>query len=345
MAKGNRIWHLLSGGFFTLNRLQDTHAQKKRKQKYRRSNLSQWMGQANNPDALTFHAAGVSVRQLLRIANFGDEMMGFAKDVVDPVIGLCDHRGYTKSWPHTEAAKAGFVSHLDIAGASNPVEVYSPRNLTVSNGDICQSGSWVIFNTSLNKTLLAGRVIEIIQVVESLEARLGKCSFVVVAPSISSEPDDHYWMPHLELLPPTSWLTLEASDIKCTVNVQHNCAKHSCTLGTEIAIIEERENTGQSYMGVLHKVPEDLILNTAQMRDAVHITPFHPRMPQFNREEVITRAALLEINDRKKRQAKQADLAAAKNAGAAATKKTKPKPTTRLQKVSTQVRSLMSARC
>ncbi|KAJ6548283.1 hypothetical protein B0H10DRAFT_1644577, partial [Mycena sp. CBHHK59/15] len=57
-------------------------------------------------------------------------------------------------------------------------------------------------------------------------------------------------------------------DIKCTVNIQHNCADNKCWSTWTRVIFNEREKTSQHALAIEHLSKSDLIVNTAQMRDA-----------------------------------------------------------------------------
>ncbi|KAF8156763.1 hypothetical protein B0H34DRAFT_783108 [Crassisporium funariophilum] len=113
-----------------------------------------------------------------------------------------------------------------------------------------------------------------------------------------------------DLCRPASW------DVKCTVNVQHNCVEHLCTLANSRVVFQEREATENFHLGVRHIMPNDFVLNTAQMRDAKHILPCRPPFSPLDREQIVLQAAKLKIVERKKKKAKQAAMdAAASSAG------------------------------
>lgn len=88
--------------------------------------------------------------------------------------------------------------------------VYTPEATTLSNGDICQPGEWIIWldssqSFSLNSSLSAegmriGQVLEIIQIAGSAAHNTGKCNFLVVNPAIRGETHPIYRMPAVILL-------------------------------------------------------------------------------------------------------------------------------------------------
>ncbi|KZP26246.1 hypothetical protein FIBSPDRAFT_701186, partial [Athelia psychrophila] len=59
--------------------------------------------------------------------------------------------------------------------------------------------------------------------------------------------------------------------IVCTVSTPHNCAANTCNTSDQHTVYWERENTNETRPRVRHRNPEDLILNTSQMRDAIHV--------------------------------------------------------------------------
>ncbi len=56
--------------------------------------------------------------------------------------------------------------------------------------------------------------------------------------------------------------------------MQHNCAGNECTTSGTRAVLEERENSGRTVPIVTHRNSTNLMLNTAQMRDAKHVQKF-----------------------------------------------------------------------
>ncbi|KAF9060901.1 hypothetical protein BDP27DRAFT_1370126 [Rhodocollybia butyracea] len=61
----------------------------------------------------------------------------------------------------------------------------------------------------------------------------------------------------------------------CTANVQHNCTQNPCTIEHDAPVPQEHEQTAQFKGQVHHRGNfNDLVLNTAQMRDAKYIQRF-----------------------------------------------------------------------
>ncbi|KAL1711581.1 hypothetical protein EV715DRAFT_160559, partial [Schizophyllum commune] len=57
-------------------------------------------------------------------------------------------------------------------------------------------------------------------------------------------------------------------EILCPANVAHNCKDNRCELIYSHVIHQEAEETAKRAKRVLHRNPEDLVLNTAQMRSS-----------------------------------------------------------------------------
>lgn len=67
--------------------------------------------------------------------------------------------------------------------------------------------------------------------------------------------------------------------------MQHNCIRNKCEATGSRPIFEEREFTGRSQPIVQHTNKNDLILNTAQMRDAVHLQKLRIPAPLITEEQ------------------------------------------------------------
>jgi hypothetical protein len=84
------------------------------------------------------------------------------------------------------------------------------------------------------------------------------------------------------------------------VNVQHNCAQYQCGTTNVRHVYQERERTDQTQATVSHsKHPEDLMLNTAQMRDAIHVQAYRLRSPDLDEEGIIMASAAREVSAQK----------------------------------------------
>jgi len=101
--------------------------------------------------------------------------------------------------------------------------------------------------------------------------------------------------------------------VLCAVNIQHNCAAHSCDTQGQTVVYEEREKTTRTKPRTRHFVPEDIMLNTATMCDAIHIQRFRIVAAALDRDHAIMLGAQSEVEAQKQKQ-KQNSKQPAKNA-------------------------------
>ncbi|KAJ7796457.1 hypothetical protein B0H13DRAFT_1674837, partial [Mycena leptocephala] len=186
------------------------------------------------------------------------------------------------------------------------------ENLSLHNGDICAAGTFVIVHHPqlLGQTFVA-RVEEIIQ----------QCGSVAInspshPPSILLQKAflDHartrYGMPSITLLGEWSMHTTE--NLICTVNVQHNCIDNKCGPTGTRPVYQERAKTDQTRAQIAHtRNIEDIVLNTAQMRDAIHVQKFRVAAETLDFDAVVLRSAAKELDARKAGEPVPSELLAA----------------------------------
>lgn len=80
------------------------------------------------------------------------------------------------------------------------------------------------------------------------------------------------------------------------MNIQHNCADNKCnTLGSR-PVYQERQLTEQTRPAVSHiRTTDDLVLNTAQMRDAIHLQHFRVSSDTLDVDHIIHQSAIKEL--------------------------------------------------
>ncbi|KDQ20801.1 hypothetical protein BOTBODRAFT_87505, partial [Botryobasidium botryosum FD-172 SS1] len=281
MARGNRVRHLLSGGFFLMNRLPASHSIKTAsRRRHPPPSLSTWMSTSREAD-LTWRTTNPEPIDLLDIGNFGTRVLGLEKNEA------------TLSLPAIQGLPSLTPASL----------VYTPRKVTLPNGDICQPGHWIIWSShqqdnrpSVSHT---GQVIEIVQVIGSQKQRSNKCDFIVVAAAtLCKTPHEYYRMHKVAMEASCAVVAIDA--IQCLVNVQHNCADHSCQAAASSVIYQEREETAHHALAVSHKSPGDLILNTSQMRNSSALKSFRDDIAPLDRQSIVFEAVKWEIDARKK---------------------------------------------
>ncbi|KAI4519101.1 hypothetical protein K525DRAFT_180095, partial [Schizophyllum commune Loenen D] len=76
-------------------------------------------------------------------------------------------------------------------------------------------------------------------------------------------------------------------DILCPASVVHNCKDNKCELRFSHVIQQEAEETAKRAKRVSHRNPDDLVLNTAQMRSANCFHKLYPPIPMMDRRQII----------------------------------------------------------
>ncbi|KAF7976125.1 hypothetical protein HWV62_7571 [Athelia sp. TMB] len=316
---GNRIRHLLSGGLINILALADPQD----------AQPDTATNAANPPptpfsfSAADWHTAGASPLNLMRGSNTATHYLGL-DEWGELKTGRC-------TWDKVparpfESTISGRV-FAPIAQWSTQTLFKTNADVHLQNGDKCTIGQFVIAkhgDANFGGTVTA-RVEEILQLQGSPSERSGMPDFILIRIAASDHADDIYRMPQLSLK--NQYYLVEFKDVLCTVNVQHNCSANSCTTAKTRPVFQEREIT-ESVRDAVHHVgaPFDLVLNTAQMRDAIHVQQF--RVPcvvldEVAEERIIEASVRREIDVRKVRSAAKAVQAAAggtanKRAGAPA---------------------------
>ncbi|RDX50748.1 hypothetical protein OH76DRAFT_1330032, partial [Lentinus brumalis] len=168
------------------------------------------------------------------------------------------------------------------------------ESVLLRNGDRCFSnGQWVIWEEFQGQSQV-GQVREVIQVAPSLSAAFGKADFALIRHCKVVGWDSHYDMPRVVLEATHSLVPI--SNIICNINVQHNCAARKCKI-VDVDRIgrEEQEKTTRVAKAVRHAAPDDLILNTAQMRNSAKLMPFWCPVQELDREHIIHLSAMQEV--------------------------------------------------
>ncbi|KAF8891533.1 hypothetical protein CPB85DRAFT_1377859 [Mucidula mucida] len=149
------------------------------------------------------------------------------------------------------------------------------------NGDNCRCNNFVIVCCIPGFSTFVGCIREVLM---SIGALCDTPDFILIEKCEVSEQVELakiYGMP---------------ASILCTVNVQHNCASEKCTATGEVEVLKERKKTTKTRARVLHNNLEaNLMLNTAQMRDGLHVQPFQLPAPQYRIENIIMKSALKEL--------------------------------------------------
>ncbi|KAJ7270338.1 hypothetical protein C8J57DRAFT_1435474 [Mycena rebaudengoi] len=265
MAKGNRIRHLLNRGPQT-----DT-ADKRSNLK---SSAEPWMSIPY--DVLKngkWIQASKSPLEIPNLNSFGSRLLGWESKTQHLDPGICTGHGVLKMWTQTLSAAAGISAAFNTA--STNMRAYTPKSTLLPNGDTCGAGDWVVWTEVLNRRLYhrIGQVTEVVQILGSPADKSGKADFVLIMKAIPGEAHNVYKMRKLTPIR-TEFQGVAIQDIKCTINIQHNCVDNKCQSTRARVVFNEREATSERTLEVQHISPDDLIINTAQMRDAAALNPF-----------------------------------------------------------------------
>ncbi|KAI6097005.1 hypothetical protein EDD16DRAFT_1698021 [Pisolithus croceorrhizus] len=199
-------------------------------------------------------------------------------NVVTDYFGLSD----TCLWPLEKTTAALRVPH-----ALHHVECHlyqTCQSAVALNSETCQLGDFVLTQEPCapSGTLPLIRCLhEILQICHSPAQQQNQASWLLLEIFQVTSLSDTYHLPRIQA---SGWALI------CCINVQHNCAGHRCT--------------GSSA----HCFPSDLILNTVQMHNAIHVQQFHTQIQQIECNWVIHTGTAAELNAQKIKQQKTSKL-------------------------------------
>ncbi len=236
-------------------------------------------------------------------------------------ILLCDRSGSHANWTHLGTYSSdgqGVRPFLDTKMGSHAPGLFGYINGTpvnpmcktgksfhLLNHDSCRLGGHVIVRGSESNFI--GSVEEILQ-----RAVLfgDKVDFVLIK-VVSLGTTSAHGMPRIEqttalsivplevgrlLLSLISLFTWHVQNILCTVNVQHDCIKNGCSAERVAPVRQEGELTSELREQIVHRRnPQEIILNTAQMRSARLIQPFHINSILRDTESIVLASVQKEI--------------------------------------------------
>ncbi|KAI0754107.1 hypothetical protein C8Q80DRAFT_346349 [Daedaleopsis nitida] len=310
-ARVNRIRHVLSGGYFknhSARRAESNTAMAKQAPV-----TSSAQGFSDNPaDWITAGEAPLALsKERLGVSNIIGDFLGVPMFRSNTADASCIHvpNAAPIPWSTTLAA-----AQLRRTAAPWPPSCtfYLCRSLTTSQGIACKIGDWVLAESgshndaeadvtawnsdSQQQPVIIGRVAEIIQRVANLKTGMGRADAVLIEEFAATRPVAPYNLPALE---PAGWTLCAPESILCTVNVQHNCAGHGCDDSGTMPMFQERERVDTSTRAAIrHIEPQDIMLNTAQMRDAKHVQVFRITPNPLERDYAVFAGAKAEIDTR-----------------------------------------------
>uniref|UniRef100_A0A0W0F7S3 Uncharacterized protein n=1 Tax=Moniliophthora roreri TaxID=221103 RepID=A0A0W0F7S3_MONRR len=234
-----------------------------------------------------------------------------SRDVIGRYLGLaekrkeevgsskCDLDDYSRYQAFSTTQSALYLDALprlardDIQDRSVK-NLRAARTIALCNGNKVGVGSYVIIRgakpsasapISTVSTSIQPRspaILSIANIREILHYRDGWDAILVKLFDAGPESSKH-GMPRLKLQNPEMHLALEREDVLCSVNVQHDCIRQKCKVKRSAVILQERHDTDLRKGRVEHENdPFDIVLNTAQMRDAKYLQNFrvpHTKLP------------------------------------------------------------------
>ncbi|KAH7911093.1 hypothetical protein BJ138DRAFT_1151546 [Hygrophoropsis aurantiaca] len=175
------------------------------------------------------------------------------------------------------------------SGVSPRVTFYLCQEVIVDNGDQITIEDFAIFQ--VGEEIAIGRTTEILMVAsERIE---GKAHWLLLQHYLTGELVQPYSMPSLQKT--AHFSLVKPKHVLCAVNVQHNCAAHNCDLSASRPVFLERERQAEEGRAVRHYEIDDIVLNTAKMRDAKYISMFRKSPPPLDTEQIVQLACESEL--------------------------------------------------
>ncbi|KAE9383725.1 hypothetical protein BT96DRAFT_1105543, partial [Gymnopus androsaceus JB14] len=283
MARSNRVRHLLNGGAFWTKAAVDTDSTPASNPSHSKRDISIYERLSEDPlqftESIFWRSASKEALDLLKILNFDAKLLGRGND--------------------TEADDGGLTYGGPSMGTSSNCRTYS--SVVLQSGDEALIHNWVVWDRSIGETTIptVGLIVEIVQGVGSAAEHKGLASFLTICRAITGEWHPRYGMRQIELT--TEHLLVRPEDVRCVVNIQHNCCDNKCPVTRTATVMKEREESKEKELRVQHINSASLVLNSAQMRSAAYLKPFRRNITPLNREEIIRNSVRIEIDARKQK--------------------------------------------
>ncbi|KIY53297.1 hypothetical protein FISHEDRAFT_33763, partial [Fistulina hepatica ATCC 64428] len=179
--------------------------------------------------------------------------------------------------------KSGNTQQSDCSPMITPSRgvIHLGAKACLLNGDMCRPGAHVVLtrrSAHASDSLHIAKVLEIYQ--HNSPVPTMRLDGFLLQMASTHRVHETYEMPHIDLQD-------RLYDILCTVNVQHDCATHACTDSGTTVVLQERQATAKTKTFVEHREPAALVLNTGQMRDAVHLRPFMTSTTPLDKDMVM----------------------------------------------------------
>ncbi|PBK79410.1 hypothetical protein ARMGADRAFT_1049148 [Armillaria gallica] len=281
-AQGNRVRHLLSGGMFLLQKnlpSDDLSSQ---------SQPTAELTEAYKPRPWSH------LRQDWTSIGRGPASLMATNNTASRYLGICiSDKKPAQSFANTLTG-AQFPQLSVFTPSERDTGIFATaKEMYLHNGDRCLLGGYVVVRNPGGGSNVVAKIVEILQRKFSVAAMSQSPDCVLIAGALLSETSVH-GMPRIAASGHYGVVAL--SQLLCTVNVQHDCSRNDCTPDASVPIFQERQQTDKVHRRIRHRNPADIVLNTAQMRDAVHVQPFRRPSPALNADEIIHRSVQKEVD-------------------------------------------------
>ncbi|KAJ3776881.1 hypothetical protein FB446DRAFT_784792 [Lentinula raphanica] len=302
-AKQNRIRHMLSGGVF----LDRSHVTPNKKadedfdnvqlpQRERVTQVQQYFrsGSFNKED---WASVGQSVVDVVAWSNDSVGKYFRMSEVKKPLTGsmTLDATAAEQRWGNTQSGRCDPDSTLFSRSEKSEGKFCRGKDIILVNGDKCMTSGYAACSDSSGSPFTRDGIL-IVCVHEILQLKqLGSlhANSVLVEPMVVGTQPSTYGMPHLEHS--GRYLVVEPTVLQCTVNVQHDCSRNHCQVERVRSVLQERERTGEVNGALVHRGNlKDVVLNTAQMRDAKFVQRFRIPGKALTLEQELTASAARE---------------------------------------------------
>ncbi|KAI1783686.1 hypothetical protein LXA43DRAFT_977008 [Ganoderma leucocontextum] len=291
-GRANRTRHLLSGGMFPVK--ESPHTTSSTPPSITR-NVHEY-----SDDPSKWQTAGPLPLALARTPRYR------TYNTIEPLLpnigalqclepGTCEHLSDSA----VEFKQTLTAAHLQSSTIAAHAKVWKCAKVLDDGGSPVAIGDVVLAQEPALGTseVCVGRVREVLHLVDGPSAT--RADIVLVESFTVGGISQTYGLPSLRS---ASWKQVRAEDILCTMNVQHNCAGHSCTDTARVPVFQERERA-HARAAIAHREKGDLILNLFQMRNARHLQRFRIEPQPLVREHAILEGAKAEIDTRKSQKA------------------------------------------
>ncbi|KAJ7814354.1 hypothetical protein B0H14DRAFT_3747837 [Mycena olivaceomarginata] len=255
-AQGNRIRHLLRGGLF----VPSTPA----------GDVSVDTPQGQQPRPQPAESTFIRDKSAWRAIGDGPKNLVSGRSTVTHYLGLDKKREPAAGISLADKTAPRPINQT-LTGqhihswSTKPGLFKTNKQLYLLNGDSCVPHTFVIVKHPRRpgETFVA-RVEELIQQVGSIADFASRPDGVLLQKTIIDHAREHYGMPSVQLAGEWSLHSTE-----------HNCMDNHCAATASIPLFQERTKTAQTIARIAHTQNlHDLVLNTAQMRDAVLVQPY-----------------------------------------------------------------------